>query len=621
VKRRSRERRSRRRRGATLVLSALLIVAMLGVVAFAVDMGCIMLVRTQLQVAADSAAMAAAAHLGRPFEEILASADEYAGYHFAGGKPVDVEASDVELGFWDSATRAFTPCDEMGNAVRVTARRDASAGGEAPLFFARLFGNHSFRMSASAVAMANPRDIAFVVDLSGSMNNDTEPCWATGAIDGAFADDGYPTIGDDLMQKVYDDFGFGPFPGATQYVGEPVGAPQNKYAYADLTENGGPLTGGSVPSPYRISRRDSESTRKRKAYSWIIDAQIARVMPDALPAPDSSRNYDYWEKYLDYVVHPVYVRSRGWLPYGQDRDRIDGFGNPSSRTFPGVSRSVPRSYRNQIGYRTYVQFMMDHGRDRRPDGRSYVPLSRHSAHCPWHTEPTAGGTLRFPPREQPVHAARRATIAALQVVRERNGGISDPNQRDWVSIVAFDSLVGGGPVLEQALTADYDRAMQACTRLQAVADDCASTATDAGMVLAREHIRPRSDGGRGRHATNKVVVLLTDGVPNLYVSRRRDIDRFIRDHPSDDFYGGWKYAYDASLVQAAVMEQKNWYLFPVGIGLGTDYDFMDRLARMGATANDHGESPRGSGNPAEYERRLTSIFEEIITNPQVRLVQ
>jgi hypothetical protein len=69
------------------------------------------------------------------------------------------------------------------------------------------------------------------------------------------------------------------------------------------------------------------------------------------------------------------------------------------------------------------------------------------------------------------------------------------------------------------------------------------------------------------------------------------------------------------------MEQKNWHVFPVGVGLGTDYDFMDRLARSGGTADDGGQSPRGSGNPAEYEQRLTDIFEEIITNPQVRLVQ
>ncbi len=65
----------------------------------------------------------------------------------------------------------------------------------------------------------------------------------------------------------------------------------------------------------------------------------------------------------------------------------------------------------------------------------------------------------------------------------------------------------------------------------------------------------------------------------------------------------------------------NWKVFSVGLGLGTDYDFMDRLARMGSTANSDGESPRTSGNPVAYEAELTKIFKNIITNPQVRLVQ
>jgi len=598
-----------------------MIIVLLGLIAFAVDLGYIMLVRTQLQVAADSAAMAGAANMGGEFSDVLAAARRYAGYNVAGGKPVELTASNVELGLWDTDTRTFSPTAQMGNAVRVTARRDASTGGEAPLFFARILGSSSFSMSASAVAMANPRDIAFVVDLSGSMNNDTEPCWATDAINDTFAPGGYPTIGDELMQDVYDDFNYGTYPGVLDHLGEPWGVPQNQYAYAELTKNGGPLTNSSVPNRYRIRSSDSERTRKRKAYSIIIDQQIAQVMPNARPVPDSNSNYNYWEKYLDYIVTPVWDRSRGRLPYSQDRDRIDGFGNPSSSTFPDVSRSVPRGFRDKIGYRTYVQFMMDHGRDKRPDGANYVPLSLQSPDCPRHSEATAAGTFSFPPREQPVHAARRAIIAALQVVKERNAGIVDPDQADWVSIVAFDSLMYGGPVIEQTLTADYDQAMQVSTQLQAVADNYASTATEAGLITARDHIRPRSEGGRGREATNKVIVLLTDGVPNLYVSSRYEINNFISDNPSDDFYSSWKYPYNAAIMQAMKIQQNKRYLFPVGIGLGTDYDFMDRLARSGGTSDDDGQSPRGSGNPAEYEQRLTDIFEEIITNPKVRLVQ
>ncbi len=95
--------------------------------------------------------------------------------------------------------------------------------------------------------MANPRDIAFVVDLSGSMNDDTEPCWATRATNDKYAGSGYPTVGDGLMSDIYTDFGFGTFPGASQWVGAPAGVNPDYYAYAELTKDNGPLTQATVP--------------------------------------------------------------------------------------------------------------------------------------------------------------------------------------------------------------------------------------------------------------------------------------------------------------------------------------------------------------------------------------
>lgn len=55
--------------------------------------------------------------------------------------------------------------------------------------------------------------------------------------------------------------------------------------------------------------------------------------------------------------------------------------------------------------------------------------------------------------------------------------------------------------------------------------------------------------------------------------------------------------------------------------IGYSYDFMDREARMGATADKNGHSQRGTGNPADYQAVLTQIFNNIITNPKVRLVK
>ena len=189
----------------------------------------------------------------------------------------------------------------------MTVRTDSTTGGETPLFFGRVFGEKSVVLKATAVAMANPRDIAFVVDLSGSMNDDTEPCWATDAINCTFASAGYPTIGSEMMQDIYDDFGFGAYPGTLEYLGAPAGVPQNSYAYAELTKDNGYLSGASIPSQYRIDSNDNENVRKVKGYSWIIDNQIARVMPNAKPTPNSSTNYKYWATYLDYLILTVTI--------------------------------------------------------------------------------------------------------------------------------------------------------------------------------------------------------------------------------------------------------------------------------------------------------------------------
>ena len=77
-------------------------------------------------------------------------------------------------------------------------RTNAANGGSTGLFFGRIFGKSSQDQSATAIATMNPRDIAFVVDLSGSMNDDTTPSSSSSSTS--------------LIQHVYDDFGFGTYP-------------------------------------------------------------------------------------------------------------------------------------------------------------------------------------------------------------------------------------------------------------------------------------------------------------------------------------------------------------------------------------------------------------------------
>ena len=118
--------------------------------------------------------------------------------------------------------------------------------------------------------------------------------------------------------------------------------------------------------------------------------------------------------------------------------------------------------------------MVDYGRNLKPDGRNNVPLSLESPLCPLHAEGTPGGTFNFPPRTQPMHSARRAIIAAISVVQERNRNVPE-NLRDWVSIISYDKLDEGGPRVLQPLTGRYPEAMQASTRLQEIFENVVLT--------------------------------------------------------------------------------------------------------------------------------------------------
>lgn len=320
-----------------------------------------------------------------------------------------------------------------------------------------------------------------------------------------------------------------------------------------------------------------------------------------------------------------------FTPQDYDGDNFWGYNNPNTFTFPNPDWTDMGNSMDKIGYRTYTQFLLDFGNERSPDVQHWegnarpeigtkTQLSTRSPYCAYHSEVTAGGTFNFPPREQPMHACRRALISALNVVRDRNSGLAS-GTGDRVAIVTFDGLdAEHQPAIVQSLTGDYSTAMQACTRLQAVSDIGATTAIEAGLLLAKSHLKLPAEGGQGRSYAKKVVILLTDGVPNAWQTPNADIESFIGQNPSSEYYASGYYWLNSALMQATKFESTNVALYSVGIGLGTDYNFMDRMARMAGTAKS-GQSPRGSGNPAEYEQRLTDIFLEIVKNPGGKLVE
>ena len=165
-----------RRRGAVTPLMALLLVFLLGMVGFSVDMGYIALAESELQSAADSAALAGCSPLMQGFVQynlpgqssynqgvILKNsldsartyAKNYASYNAAGGaSSLTLNNSDIEFGFTD-ANYNYTPLPTytgFPNTIKVTMRRDSSANGGVSLFFAPVLGISSQNLKASAAA-------------------------------------------------------------------------------------------------------------------------------------------------------------------------------------------------------------------------------------------------------------------------------------------------------------------------------------------------------------------------------------------------------------------------------------------------------------------------------------
>jgi len=160
------------RRGGTIVLLALLMVVVVGMTAFAVEVGRIHLLRAQIKKAVDAGTLAATLKLVEDqsaTDEAAAAARQFVQLNRVGfGATVPEEAITVEIGTWDDETKVFTVTDDDPNAVRVVGEQNNE-----PFFFARIFGQTSFGANATSIAAGSggPLDIMMVLDLSGSMSS------------------------------------------------------------------------------------------------------------------------------------------------------------------------------------------------------------------------------------------------------------------------------------------------------------------------------------------------------------------------------------------------------------------------------------------------------------------
>jgi hypothetical protein len=160
-------------------LVALCLVGMVGFVALAVDVGRIAVAQVEVQSAADVAAMAGARSLNGVLPQNLTLATNNAvsaAQNFKiMGQPIPTSSITVNHGtyHYDTVNQVFTPSFTLqaGENYNLT---QVSINISAPTTFAAVFGISAFSVSGSATAAHRPRDVAIVLDYSGSMNNESD---------------------------------------------------------------------------------------------------------------------------------------------------------------------------------------------------------------------------------------------------------------------------------------------------------------------------------------------------------------------------------------------------------------------------------------------------------------
>lgn len=157
-----------RRKGNILVLSALLMVLMMAMTAFAVDIGYLCVARNELQRSADAAADAACWDLVNTsgpsgynnYTVLTASAKstaaQYANLNQVMLQGMTLGSSDVEVGYianpQDPNSPFLTNSAAIPNAVHVRILKSSQQNGELPLFFGKVLGISQVAAQADATA-------------------------------------------------------------------------------------------------------------------------------------------------------------------------------------------------------------------------------------------------------------------------------------------------------------------------------------------------------------------------------------------------------------------------------------------------------------------------------------
>ena len=574
-----------RRRGVVVVLVAVLLVAFFGLAALSVDIGMLYSTQAELQRSADAAALAAAAELGTtaaedPEEMVREAATHYASLNTALTADVGTDA-EIILGHsaYNHATGkfAFEANVEPTDAVKIKLRRtDGSNAGAVRLAFGKLFGVEKRGLEASAAAVLIPRDIAVVIDLSNSMNWDSQLRFYDRA------DGGYSNARD--VWAALD----GPEPSRPYMPGSEL---ESEYAadsgptFGYLDNWGDALVSGYNPTDdsglYYISRYSSTSNssiQSRLSGRGYSPDEIGIIMSGSKDGTTS-----HWRNRTGVMLGLATWRSGrpgGLYSQGDGDNRIE-----DNET---VWLSPP-SFALDWNWKNYVDWVAssNHYASGFTDFRYHYGLKTFVDFL-LESEPQANETngLWATP-QQPLRATKDAVQTLADVVTALDG-------LDHMALEIFAStgrhevnlsgdLYAPPNTLYERQSGHYDR----------------STNIAAGLLRAYTELT----SSRARPAASKVIILMSDGVANT-------------DEDGNWLGDGSEQARQYARDRAQQAADDGMTIYTVSVGYAVDRSLMQEIAEIGG-----GQEFYAVGNPEEYTEQLELIFRALGGKRPVALIE
>jgi len=574
-----------KRKGAVLVLAAALMVIVMAFASLSIDVGYLSLARTQMQTAADAAALAGASELSGTLApaqvkiNAIAAAKETAlANRAANQSSVFLRDSDIVLGkrSWNAASQtyqnqwgdAYTPY----NIVKVDVSRKENANMDPgartaadhglPLFFAPIFGQKTANMDVSAVATFQPRDIALVLDFSGSMNDDSEfksiNILGRSAVENnlleIYQDLGSPVYGSKLtFTPQYAKASGVPASGNIPHIdvtfkGTSVDVVSTKTLTSAVLKfsNNNTQTFNGLSGTSKTLKGSGSNNGKVITYVWVKSGTNA-----SLDSTGYGEKFDFTDtgmkKHLglDGVAYPY---------SGTSWENFISYNNSTSY------QPYDAGYRWKYGYMTLMNYWLE--------------VKESYAETPdlWKT------------RQQPITALKDGVNLFLTYLQ-------DVEAEDKVGFVAYTHSDSSGAKLESGLTNNLELIRTLKQQRQA-GHYVSGTNIGAGMAKARAELVANA-----RPKAFRMMVLMTDGLPNL---------------PSNSTT-----ATNLVYSEIALAKQNNIKILAISVGAGADTSLMQYAADE--TGGIHFNVPGGQ-SVAAYTAQLQEVFRKVASSRPLKLI-